>query len=115
MTALGAAGRALRLVRGASSGGAGQAWPWALPVIVLLGPLLLWPLGSILWRGLAPEGALDGAAIGDVLGDRYYWERLVFTTAQALASTALAVAIGLPAAYVFAHIASRGEPSRARW
>ena len=109
MTALGAAGRALRLGRAPPSGGAGRAWPWALPVVVLLGPLLLWPLGSILWRGLAPEGALDGAAIGDVLGDRYYWERLVFTTAQALASTALAVAIGLPAAYVFAHIRFPGR------
>ena len=109
MTALGAAGRALRLGRGAPGGGAGRAWPWALPVVVLLGPLLLWPLGSILWRGLAPEGALYGAAIGDVLGDRYYWERLVFTTAQALASTALAVAIGLPAAYVFAHIRFPGR------
>ena len=109
MTVLGAAGRALRLGRGAPGGGAGRAWPWALPVVALLGPLLLWPLGSILWRGLAPEGALDGAAIGDVLGDRYYWERLVFTTAQALASTALAVAIGLPAAYVFAHIRFPGR------
>ena len=38
-----------------------------------------------------------------------YWERLVFTTAQAAASTAAALAVGLPAAYVFAHIRFPGR------
>ena len=89
--------------------GGPRAWPWALPVLVLLVPLLLWPLGTILWRGFAPEGVPDASAIGDILGDGYYWERLVFTTAQAAASTAFALAVGLPAAYVFAHIRFPGR------
>ena len=96
--------------RGAAAPTGGpRAWPWALPVIALLVPLLLWPLATILWRGLAPDGAPDAAAIGGVLGDRYYWERLAFTTAQAAASTAAALAVGLPAAYVFAHIRFPGR------
>ena len=86
-----------------------RAWPWALPVLVLLVPLLLWPLATILWRGLAPQGVPDAAAIADVLGDGYYWERLVFTTAQAAASTGAALLVGLPAAYVFAHIRFPGR------
>ena len=101
-----AAGRAIGT---AAHAGGPRAWPWALPVVVLLVPLLLWPLGTILWRGLAPEGVPDAEAIVDVLGDGYYWERLVFTTAQAAASTALALAVGLPAAYVFAHIRFPGR------
>lgn len=92
-----------------SARGGGRAWPWALPVLLPLGPLLLWPLGAILWRGLAPGGAPDAAAIAAVLGDGYYRERLAFTFAQALASTALALAAGLPAAWVFAHVRFPGR------
>ena len=84
-------------------------WTLALPVLFLLVPFLLWPLGAVVWRSLVPEGALSSAALGDVLGDRFYWERLVFTTWQATASTALALAVGLPAAYVFAHLRFPGR------
>ena len=98
-----------RATGAAAPAGGPRAWPWALPVLVLLVPLLLWPLATILWRGLAPEGVPDAAAIADVLGDGYYWERLVFTTAQAVASTAVALLVGLPAAYVFAHIRFPGR------
>ena len=103
MTVSGIAGR-LR-ARGRAPGG----WALALPVLLLLAPFLLWPLGTVLWRSFAPEGDLSGTAFADVLGDRFYWERLVFTTAQAVASTALALAIGLPAAYVFAHLRFPGR------
>ena len=103
MTASGLAGQ-LR-ARGLARGG----WALGLPVLLLLAPFLLWPLGVVLWRSFAPEGDLSGTAFADVLGDRFYWERLVFTTAQAVASTALALAIGLPAAYVFAHLRFPGR------
>lgn len=86
-----------------------SGWGWTAPAALLLVPFLLWPLGAMLWRGVTPEGALSGAAIADVVGDRFYWERLVFTTAQAAASTLLAVAIGLPAAYVLALIRFPGR------
>ena len=87
-----------------AAGGRGGAWRWGLPAALLLLPFLFWPLGSMLWRGVTPEGALSGQAIADVVGDRFYWERLGFTTAQAAASTALALLVGVPAAYVFALI-----------
>lgn len=78
--------------------------PWALPALLLLAPFLLWPLGAMVWRAVTPEGSFSLEPLGDVVGDGYYWERLAFTAAQATASTALAVAIGLPAAYVFARL-----------
>ena len=43
-----AAGRAIGT---AAHAGGPRAWPWALPVVVLLVPLLLWPLGTIPWGG----------------------------------------------------------------
>ena len=87
----------------------GGGWRWAIPALLLLGPFLLWPLGSMLWRGIAPEGTLSFDAIAAVAGDRFYWERLAFTTAQAAASTALALLVGVPAAYVFALIRFPGR------
>ena len=91
------------------AGGRGGGWRWGLPALLLLAPFLLWPLAAMLWRGVAPEGALSGQAIADVVGDRFYWERLGFTTAQAAASTALALLVGVPAAYVFALIRFPGR------
>lgn len=93
-------------------GGRGGTARWllpALPALAALSLLLLWPLGSIIWRGIAPEGTPSGAAFIDVLGDRFTWERLGFTAGQAAASTALAVLVGMPAAYVFAHIRFPGR------
>ena len=51
MTVSGIAGR-LR-ARGRAPGG----WALALPVLLLLAPFLLWPLGAVLWRSFAPEHA----------------------------------------------------------
>lgn len=80
-----------------------QVWIWCLPALLLL-PFLFWPLGSMLWRGVAPEGALSSQPIRQVMGDSYYWERLGFTAMQASMSTVFALLVGLPAAYVFALI-----------
>ena len=63
----------------------------------------------MLWRGLSPEGALSASVIAEVAGDRFYWERLGFTAGQATLSTALALLVGLPAAYVFALIRFPGR------
>ncbi|MEE8421586.1 MAG: iron ABC transporter permease [Dehalococcoidia bacterium] len=94
----------MTLIRGTGSG-----WRWGLPALLLLTPFLLWPVAAMLWRGIAPDGALSASAIIDVAGDRFYWGRLAFTTFQALASTALALAAGVPAAYVFARIRFPGR------
>ena len=84
-------------------------WRWAIPALALVVPFLLWPLAAMLWRGIAPDGSLSSSVVVDVLGDRFYWGRLAFTTGQALASTVLALAIGIPAAYVFALIRFPGR------
>ncbi|HJM74942.1 MAG TPA: iron ABC transporter permease [Dehalococcoidia bacterium] len=89
--------------------GARDGWRWAIPALLLLAPFLLWPLGSMLWRGVAPEGVTSGRAIAEVAGDRFYWGRLAFTIGQALASTLLALLIGIPSAYVFAMIRFPGR------
>ena len=87
----------------------GSGWRWALPALLFIALLLLWPAGTILARGLAPEGRLSLDVVQAVARDRYYWERLAFSLGQAAASTALAVAIGLPAAWVFALVRFPGR------
>ena len=61
-----------------------------------------------------PDGAPSWEAILAVAGDRFYWERLAFTTAQAVASTALALAVGLPGAALFALVRFPGRRAGAR-
>ncbi len=84
-------------------------WRWGLPVVAVLLPLLAWPLATVLWRGVAPEGTLSIEALRTVAGERFYWERLGFTTAQALLSTALALVVGLPGAALFALVRFPGR------
>lgn len=69
----------------------------------------LWPLASIASRAFAPGGEVSFEAVRTVVTDSYYWGRLGFTTGQAAASTALTLAIGLPAAYCFAAIRFPGR------
>lgn len=92
--------------RASRSAGAerGTAWRWVLLPLLLLGPFLLWPVAVILWRGVAPDGVFSMSVVESVASDRYYWERLGFTAGQAALSTVLAVALGLPAAWVFAQV-----------
>ncbi len=77
---------------------------WFLPALVFLALFLLWPLAAIAWRALTPEGAPSAEALRIVVEDPYYRERLTYTTAQAFASTALALLVGVPAAYVFSQL-----------
>lgn len=76
--------------------------------------LLLVPLAAILWRSLAPAaGAAEGvgftAPLLAILTDPYYLGRVAFTLWQALLSTALTVAVGLPTALLLARYAFRGR------
>ena len=52
---------------------AGAAWRAGLPAAVALAALIAWPLASVLWRGVAPDGAPSWEAILAVSGDRFYW------------------------------------------
>ncbi|MDA1002615.1 MAG: iron ABC transporter permease [Chloroflexi bacterium] len=78
-------------------------------MLLLLVPFLLWPLAAMLARSVVHDGVLSSSTLTEVVRQRFYWERLAFTTAQAVASTTLAVLIGLPAAYVFATIRFPGR------
>lgn len=75
---------------------------YSLPIL-FLGIFFFYPLMTILRYSLAPEGVLDLHAIGQIIGDRYFWQTLWFTTWQAAVSTLLTLALGLPLAYLFAH------------
>lgn len=74
-----------------------------------LAAFLLVPLGVILARGLAPEGEPAGAALWNTLSDPYYLGRIWFTLGQALLSTLLTVALGLPTALLFARYRFPGK------
>ncbi len=82
---------------------------------LLLLPLLFfalfyfYPLGAILRLGLWPEGRLDTAALGQLLGSRYFLGVLWFTLWQAVVSTLLTLALAVPGAYVLARYRFRGQ------
>ncbi len=74
----------------------------AIPV-AFLGLFYVWPFVTLLGRGLS------AAAVGDTLGREATWRIAWFTLWQALASTALTLAVGLAPAYVIARF---GFPGR---
>jgi thiamine transport system permease protein len=80
-----------------------------LPLLALLALFLGWPLGGLGARALETSGEPGATALRDVAGDRYYWERLGFTAAQALASTGLTLLVGVPAAYALARVRFAGR------
>ncbi len=82
----------------------GASWPALLILIPLafLGVFFLYPIFSILRLSLAPKGVFDPAALAQLVGSSYYVRTLWFTIWQAVVSTLLTLAAGLPAAYVFA-------------
>jgi len=69
----------------------------------------VYPVATILLRGLAPEGQLDLAATLAILTRPFVLEVAWFTHLQALVSTVLTVLAALPAAYVFARFEFRGR------
>ena len=71
----------------------------ALP-IAFLALFFAYPVAAILGRGLAPHGDLDLGPLGDVVSDPALRHVAWFTLWQALLSTALTLAIGIPGAYV---------------
>ncbi len=70
---------------------------------------LVVPLAVILFRGLAAGSESLGGTLADTLSNRYYLERIGFTLGQALLSTLLTVALGLPTALLFARYRFAGK------
>jgi thiamine transport system permease protein len=81
----------------------------AAPPALFLLLFFVYPVGSILILGLAPEGTLDPAALLEVLARPFVLQVAWFTLWQAAASTVLTVALALPAAYVFARFRFPGR------
>jgi thiamine transport system permease protein len=80
----------------------------AVPV-AFLGVFFVYPVASIIGRGLTPGGTLDLSPIGAVVTDSQLRGVAWFTIWQAAASTALTVLVALPGAYVFARYEFRGK------
>lgn len=60
------------------------------------------PLGAVLWRAVWVDGALTTEALARILGSPRTWRVLALTVGQAALSAALAVAVGVPVAWVLA-------------
>jgi thiamine transport system permease protein len=80
----------------------------ALP-LAFVGLFFVLPVASILLRGLAPNGALDLAVPLAVLTRPETRDILWFTLWQAVVSTLLTLAIGLPGAFVLARFEFPGR------
>jgi thiamine transport system permease protein len=86
----------------------GTAWLAVVP-IAFLAVFFVYPVASIMGRGLVVDGSLDLSALGDVLTDPGLRHVLWFTVWQAAASTLLTVAVALPGAYVLSRYEFRGK------
>ncbi len=63
-----------------------------------------YPVASIVLRGLRPDGSWDPAILGEVLAGGATWRVVWFTAWQAVVSTVLTLAVGLPGAWCFARL-----------
>ena len=85
--------------RGRLAGRAAYVVLAAVPVAVVAVFFVL-PVGAMLQRGVWPEGRFDPGAVLDVLARPRTGRVLWFTVWTSTAATAVAVTLGLPAAYV---------------
>jgi len=81
----------------------------AAPPLVFLGVFFVWPVVTIIDRGLRPGGAWDLSVFSDVAADPSLRRVLWFTVWQAVASTLLCVLIALPGAALFGRYRFRGR------
>jgi thiamine transport system permease protein len=87
---------------------AGRVALVAVPIL-FLGIFFAWPVIAIIGRGLAPDGGIDLDPLGEVLTDPGLRHVAWFTLWQAVVSTILTLAIGLPGAYVLSRYRFRGR------
>ncbi len=80
-----------------------------LPPSVFLAVFFVLPVATIVWTGLAPDGRLELGALGRVATDPSIRSVAWFTLWQAVVSTALTLALGLPGAYVLSRSSFRGR------
>jgi len=79
------------------------------PPVAFLALFFAWPVANIVGEGLRGDGTWDLGGVGDVLGDPDLRGVAWFTLWQAAASTALTLAVAMPAAHVLARYEFRGR------
>lgn len=79
------------------------------PPLAFFAVFFAYPVAAIVGRGLRPGGRWRLGRIADVLADGSVRHVLWFTCWQAVASTALTLAVALPGAYVFARLDFPGK------
>lgn len=80
--------------------------------IMLLVPLFFVPVGAVLSRAFFSDGGrgrFTFATVRSLLASSYIWRIISFTLLQALFSTAAALLIGLPGAFLLSHYRFRGR------
>jgi thiamine transport system permease protein len=77
-----------------------RSFLYLLP-LAFLALFFFYPLGAVAWESFAPGGRLDLAPLASLWRETYFGRAAWFTIWQAALSTALTLALGLPAAYVF--------------
>ena len=80
----------------------------ALP-LVFLGVFFAWPVIALVARGFVTDGSLDLSGFADVFSRPRTWRIVGQTLAQASVATVLAVAFGVPGAYVLYRRRWRGR------
>ncbi len=90
-----------------------RSLPWHaalfIPALAFLGIFFFYPLAAVLVKSFAAEGRLNLAPAASLWREPYFGRALWFTTWQATASTALTLALGMPAAFVFARYRFPGK------
>jgi thiamine transport system permease protein len=82
---------------------------WGGVAIAVVAMLVAVPLVAVLVRTVRPEGAIDLEAFGRILSSPRTWRLLAVTVAQAAASCAVTLMIGLPVSWVLARFSFRGR------
>ena len=77
--------------------------------LIFVSIFFLYPVGSIIWRGLTPDGMFSLAAMGDILTDGDLRSVAWFTLWQAAVSTVVTLAVALPGAYLISQYKFKGR------
>ena len=88
--------------------GAALALTAALP-LAFLAVFFAWPVATLVARGFVTDGALDLTGFADVFARPRTWRIIGLTLVQASSATVLAVALGVPGAYVLFRCRFRGR------
>ena len=82
---------------------------FAVPPLMFLSVFFVWPVATIVVRGLQGAAGWDFSAFGEIVGDPSMRRVAWFTLWESVASTLLCLLVGLPGAALFARYRFRGK------